>query len=182
MSKIGKKPVTIPNDVKVQIKDKEIIIKGQKRELTVELLPQIGVELKGSNVTVFLKDEEDSRSPAFWGLTRALINNAIIGVTEGFFKELELIGVGYRVEKNGEDLKFSIGYSHPVEVKAPEGIKFEVEGNTNIKVLGYDKQKVGQIAAEIRAVRKPEPYKGKGIRYKGEIVKRKQGRVGKVTT
>lgn len=178
MSKIGKLPIELPSGVTITQEKSYLEVKGPKGTLKIDKISGIDVDVKDNVVTLSHNSIEPSMN-AYWGLMRALINNAVVGVTEGFTKELELIGVGYRVEKNGQDLKFAIGYSHPVIVKAPEGITFEVEGNTQIKVLGYDKQKVGQIAAEIRAIRKPEPYKGKGIRYKDEVVKRKQGKAAK---
>lgn len=173
MSKIGKVPVQL-NTAEVQIEKAKATIKGPKGTLTVNIPENIQVKVEDKNLFVTPISEEVPYYKMFWGLTRSLINNAVIGVENGFTKELELVGVGYRVEKAGNDLKILIGYSHPVVVKAPEGITFEVEGNTIIKVSGADKQVVGQISAEIRGIRKPEPYKGKGIKYRDEIVKRKK--------
>lgn len=182
MSKIGKMPITIPEGVEVIInkEDKNVKVKSSKGELDIELFDGINVELKDNVVTVSVEDENSTMLLPFWGTQRALIQNAVLGVSEGYEKVLEIIGVGYRVQKEGENLKLAIGYSHPVYVYPPEGITLEVEGNTIIKVKGIDKQLVGQLAANIRAIRKPEPYKGKGIRYKDEHVRRKQGKSGKV--
>ena len=175
MSKIGKMPIKI-NTAKLEVSGNIAKITGPKGSLQINIPATISVETQENEIFVKSNNISQAESRMFWGLTRSLINNAVIGVEEGFKKELELVGVGYRVEKTGNDLKILIGYSHPVIVKAPEGITFEVEGNTIIRVLGYDKQVVGQISAEIREIRKPEPYKGKGIKYKDEIVKRKQGK------
>ena len=176
MSKLGKTPVDIPNGVEVTIEDKVVKVKGPKGELTVDRAPLVNIEVKDGQVIFSVEDENVEGAKAYWGLMRSLVNNCIIGVTEGYSKELELVGIGYRVEKVGNDLKLFVGYSHDVMVKAPEGITFDVEGNTKIKVSGIDKQKVGQIAAEIRAIRKPEPYKGKGIKYVDEVIRRKQSK------
>lgn len=178
MSKIGKMLIKLNNVKVVQEKD-TLKVSGTKGELSVPLPSAIEVTLTNEQISFSLKSETAPNGRALWGLTRALVNNAVVGVSTGFTKELELVGVGYRVEKQGPDLKIMIGYSHPVIVKADSGITFEVEGNNFIKVLGVDRGLVGQVAANIRAIRKPEPYKGKGIKYKGEIIKRKQGKASK---
>jgi|688.fasta_scaffold00063_102 large subunit ribosomal protein L6 len=179
MSKIGKTPIQLNSNVKIETTGSKWIITGPKGKYEMDAIKGVDLNFEENVVTLSVKDENAPDIFAFWGLGRALLNNAVKGVTEGFKKELELVGVGYRVEKQGENLRFAIGYSHPVVVKPPVGISFEVEGNTIVKVLGIDKQVVGQMAANIRAIRKPEPYKGKGIKYKNEVVRRKQGKVSK---
>lgn len=179
MSKIGKVPVQLNNNVKIEEKSNKWVITGPKGSIEMDVVPNIKLEMKENEAVLSIKDENAENASAYWGLARALVNNAVVGVTQGFKKELELVGVGYRVEKIGNDIKFAIGYSHPVVVKPPVGITFEVDTNTQVRVLGADKQVVGQVAANIRAIRKPEPYKGKGIKYKTEVVKRKQGKVSK---
>lgn len=179
MSKIGKVPVKIPEGVDVQISEEMINVTGAKGSVQVTQIPGIIVSNKDSNIVVELSSEDLVNGSAYWGLVRSLLNNAVIGVSEGFIKMLDLVGVGYRVEKIGNNLKFFVGYSHSVEFNAPEGILLEVEGNTVVKVSGASKHMVGQAAANIRAIRKPEPYKGKGIKYRDEIIKRKQGKAAK---
>jgi large subunit ribosomal protein L6 len=179
MSKIGKAPIELPSGVEVQVEKKIISVTGPLGVLKIDLLKNIGIEQADNKIFVKLIDETVEGSNAYWGLIRALLNNAINGVSKGYTRELEIVGVGYRVELVGQDLNFSVGYSHPVLVKAPEGIKFVVDSNTSFKVIGHDKQLVGQMAANIRNIRKPEPYKGKGIKYKDEIIKRKQGKAAK---
>lgn len=178
MSKIGKVPIHIPDGITVERNDPKIVVKGQKGQLSVNIPKGVKVEIAEGEVNVTILENLEN-GKAYWGLIRSLINNAIDGLTGGYTKELELVGVGYRVEKVGNKLKFAIGYSHPVDFEAPEGITFNVPSNTEIKVEGIDKQLVGQVAANIRDIRRPEPYKGKGIRYKGEQVKRKQGKTAK---
>jgi len=174
MSRVGRKPIEIPKGVEVSIEGSLVKIKGSKGELQREVRPEIKVEVKDNQILVIpLKEIKGVKT--FWGLTRALIANMIKGVTEGYQKKLEIEGVGYRASLEGEDLVLNIGYSHPVKIKKPEGISFSAEKNAII-VSGIDKEKVGQIAAKIRAVRKPEPYKGKGIRYEGEQIRRKTGK------
>lgn len=178
MSRIGRLPITVPAGVDVTINGREIRVKGAKGELTRTIAEGIGVELEDGTLTVTRpSDEREHRS--LHGLTRSLINNMIIGVTEGYTKKLEIVGTGYRVQAKGSDLEFALGYSHPVAVKAPEGISFQVEGNTKLAVSGIDKQQVGEVAANIRKLRKPDPYKGKGVRYEGEQIRRKAGKAGK---
>ncbi len=174
MSRIGKKPIEIPDKVEIEVKDNLIKVKGPKGELEREVRPEIKVEEKDGSIIVSPLGES-KKIRAFWGLTRALIANMVKGVTEGFEKKLEIEGVGYKAKLEGDNLILNMGYSHPVSIKKPEGIEFSVEKNL-ITVSGIDKEEVGQIAAKIRAVRKPEPYKGKGIRYKGEQVRRKVGK------
>ncbi len=178
MSRIGKLPVAIPSGVEVKLEGNTITVKGPKGELSQAIPAPIQVEVEGSEVLVTRpNDEREARS--LHGLTRTLINNNIVGVTEGFTKALEIVGTGYRVVAKGSDLEFSLGYSHPIYVEAPEGITFQVEGPTKFSVSGIDKQLVGEMAARIRKLRKPEPYKGKGVRYAGEQVRRKAGKAGK---
>lgn len=175
MSKIGKKPVTIPQGVEVKFENNIFSAKGPKGELFLNLLPEVQVEIKEGEIVVSKKQESKVAS-AFWGLTRALINNMVIGVKDGFEKKLELQGVGYRMSLQGNKLVMALGFSHPVEVEVPEGIVAKVEENNVLSISGIDKQKVGQFASEIRALKKVEPYKGKGFRYQGEKVRRKAGK------
>ena len=178
MSRIGKLPISVPGGVNVSIDGQSVTVKGPKGELSLVIAEPIRVSLEEGQVLVTRPDDErDSR--ALHGLSRTLINNNIIGVTEGYSKGLEVVGTGYRVIAKGTGLELALGFSHPVNVEAPEGISFELEGNTKITVRGIDKQAVGETAANIRKLKKPEPYKGKGIRYAGEIVRRKAGKAGK---
>ena len=180
MSRIGKKPVEIPAGVTVTVKESVITVKGPKGELKQDIRPEIAVEVVENQIVATLKKETKSSS-AMWGLMRALFANMVVGVTEGYEKKLQMIGVGYRVKKISDSkITMTVGFSHPVEFDAPEGVKLDVEGNDFIIVSGIDKQLVGLAAAQIRKIKKPEPYKGKGIRYEGEIVKRKPGKAGKV--
>ncbi len=177
MSRIGRLPITIPSGVDVTIDGARVTVKGPKGQLERTIAAPITVTLEDGQLTVARPDDErESRS--LHGLSRTLINNMILGVTEGFSKQLEVIGTGYRVLAKGQDLEFALGYSHPVPVKAPEGIAFAVEGN-KVTVSGIDKQKVGETAANIRKLRRPDPYKGKGVRYAGEQIRRKAGKAGK---
>lgn len=179
MSRIGKMPIEIPEGVKVEITGKKIFVDGPKGKLEHEFRPEIDVKVE-DNMVVCTIEKPGKESSAFWGLTRSLINNMITGVTKGYEKKLELIGVGYRAKQNGGDgVTITVGYSHPVEYKAPEGVSIQVEDNTHMNVKGIDKQLVGLVAAQLRKIRKPEPYKGKGIRYVGETVRRKAGKAGK---
>jgi large subunit ribosomal protein L6 len=178
MSRIGRLPITVPSGLEVSLEGRDIRVKGSKGELSRTLAEGITVEIEDGTITVNRpNDERESRS--LHGLTRSLINNMIIGVTEGFTKKLEIVGTGYRVQAKGNDLEFALGYSHPVPVKAPEGITFTVEGANKLAVSGIDKQQVGEVAANIRKLRKPDPYKGKGVRYEGEQIRRKAGKAGK---
>lgn len=178
MSRIGQMPVVLPSGVEVKIDGNEVVVKGSKGELSRSFNERIAFELEEGVVTVTRPDEtREARS--LHGLSRALLSNMVLGVTEGFSKELEIQGVGYRAAPKGKDIELQVGFSHPVLVEAPEGITFEVPEPTKIIVSGIDKEKVGQVAADIRGVRPPEPYKGKGIRYAGEYVRRKAGKAGK---
>ncbi|MDP4010290.1 MAG: 50S ribosomal protein L6 [Candidatus Spechtbacteria bacterium] len=174
MSRIGKKPIVIPDKVEVDIEGKKIKTKGPLGELGLELPAELGIE-KRDNVLVLELANKTPKNRALWGLFRSLTANTVIGVSEGFEKQLDIEGVGYRAEVKDKDLVMQLGYSHPVIMPVPEGLKVSVEKST-ITVSGTDKQKVGQFAADIRSKRKPEPYKGKGIRYKGEYVRRKAGK------
>lgn len=180
MSRIGRLPVPVPDGVQVEVKGSFVRVKGPKGELSHTFPAAMKITYVPEEKVIKVERPSDERQHRAWhGMTRALINNMVIGVTQGFEKVLEIHGVGYRAELKGRDLVLHVGYSHPVEIKAPEGIEFVVEGNTRIRVKGYDKQKVGQVAADIRRVRPPEPYKGKGIRYEGEQIRRKAGKTGK---
>lgn len=179
MSRIGNAPITIPSGVDINLSGSDVTVKGPKGTLEHTIPDTIGMELEDGTLTVTRQNDE-RQSKALHGLTRSLLNNMVIGVSEGFRKDLEIIGVGYRANAKGKDaLELALGFSHPVNVKAPEGIEFDVPEPTKIGVIGIDKQMVGQVAAEIRAYRKPEPYKGKGVRYVGERVIRKAGKAGK---
>lgn len=178
MSRIGKMPITVPAGVDVKIDGTTVTVNGPKGELTRSFPETMMIEQEGEQITVKRpNDERENRS--FHGLTRTLIANMIEGVTNGYSKKLVLVGVGYRAALKGKDLELSLGYSHPVTVEAPEGITFECPSQTEIIVSGISKEQVGQMAANVRAWRKPEPYKGKGIRYDNEVVRRKLGKAGK---
>lgn len=179
MSRIGKLPVVVPSGVNVEVQDGLVSVKGPKGELRQQILSDVvEVRLEDGRVLVGRKGDAKAHRSAH-GLTRTLIANMVEGVSKGFRKSLEITGVGYRVAKSGEKLTLSLGYSHPVSFEAPKGVGLTVEGQTKIHVEGIDKQAVGQVAAEIRALREPEPYKGKGIRYAGERVRKKLGKAGK---
>ncbi|QWT17873.1 50S ribosomal protein L6 [Collinsella sp. zg1085] len=178
MSRIGKKPVQIPAGVDVTVDGNKVIVKGPKGTLEQDIYEKLTISIEGNELTVARPDDE-RESRARHGLTRALIYNMVVGVSEGYTKGLELAGVGYRVQLKGTNLELSLGYSHPVVMEQPEGITFEVPDNTHINVKGINKQQVGQIAAEIRGKRPPEPYKGKGIHYVGEHIRRKLGKAAK---
>ena len=178
MSRIGNKPVVIPAGVTVDLKDTTVTVKGPKGELTYTFNQNISLEQREGEV-VFTRPDDSKENKTIHGTTRAVFNNMVVGVTEGFQKELELIGVGYRAQLQGKKLVLNVGYSHPVEFTPEEGVEIEVPSNTKVIVKGYDKQKVGELAANIRGVRPPEPYKGKGIRYVDEFVRRKEGKTGK---
>ncbi len=175
MSRIGKKIIEIPNGVKLDVKDSEVSVTGPKGTLSMTLTGDIRISVNGNEVT-FTRDNEQKKNKALHGLYRALLMNMVIGVTEGYSKKLELVGIGYKAELKGDFLLINIGYSHPIIFKAPEGIKIEVPAPTNIIVSGNDKQLVGLIAAKIRSFREPEPYKGKGIKYDTEKIRRKAGK------
>ncbi|WP_396657393.1 50S ribosomal protein L6 [Microbacterium sp.] len=178
MSRIGRLPIDIPAGVTVSVDGRQVAVKGPKGELTLAVAAPIEVSVDDGQVVVTRPDDErESRS--LHGLTRTLINNNIIGVTQGYSKGLEVVGTGYRVQQKGGSVEFALGFSHPVLVDPPAGITFTVEGNNKLTVSGIDKQAVGEAAANLRKIRKPEPYKGKGIRYAGEVVRRKAGKAGK---
>ncbi|MEC8948043.1 MAG: 50S ribosomal protein L6 [Actinomycetota bacterium] len=179
MSRIGKAPITVPSGVEVQIQGRQVAVKGPKGELDIEVPIDITVRQDGDEIHVERADDE-RRNRALHGLTRSLVNNMVLGVSEGFSKELQIVGVGYRAAAKGSNaLELQLGFSHPVNVEAPDGITFDVPEPTRIIVSGIDKQVVGQVAADIRSHRKPEPYKGKGVRYLGEHVARKAGKAAK---
>ena len=179
MSRIGKEPISIPSDVQVSIEGRNVGVSGPKGSLDLDVPGEIEVRQEDDMILVE-RPNDDRKNKALHGLTRSLVNNMVIGVSEGFKKELEIVGVGYRAAENGSNgLELQLGFSHPVEVKAPEGITFEVPEPTRIIVSGINKEVVGQVAADIRSYRKPEPYKGKGIRYAGEHVARKAGKAAK---
>ncbi|GAA1527255.1 50S ribosomal protein L6 [Nocardioides humi] len=179
MSRIGKLPVPVPAGVDVQIDGATVTVKGPKGTLSHTVVAPITVE-KGEGVLDVKRPDDERQSKAYHGLSRTLINNMVVGVTEGYEKKLEIVGVGYRVLSKGPtQLEFQLGYSHPIIFDAPDGISFTVEGPTKLGVQGIDKQLVGEVAANIRKLRKPEPYKGKGVRYAGEHVRRKVGKAGK---
>jgi len=177
MSRIGRKPVPVPNGVTVTVNGPAITVKGPKGELSRKLHPDMQVKLENGTVTVDRPTDED-RHRALHGLTRSLIANMVEGVTQGYKKQLEIIGVGYKAEVKPFGLQLALGYSHPVEYRAPAGIKLTAPQPTAVVIEGADKEKVGQVAAEIRALRKPEPYKGKGVKYQGEQIRRKAGKAG----
>lgn len=178
MSRIGKKPVTVPAGVTVTINGNEVKAKGPKGELDRTFSDLVTISQEGEEIHV-VRNDETTESNAQQGLTRTLIHNMVVGVSEGFEKKLELTGVGYRAQLKGQDLDLSLGYSHPVIYACPENISFEVPDNTHITVKGISKEQVGQVAAEVRAKRPPEPYKGKGIHYEGEHIRRKLGKAAK---
>jgi large subunit ribosomal protein L6 len=178
MSRVGKAPITIPSGVEVSISARRVTVKGPRGELGRDLPKGISVERADAEIRVTRRSEE-REVRALHGLTRSLVANMVQGVTEGFQKNLEISGVGYRAQKKGNDLEVMVGYSHPVTKPAPPGIDFEVPTPTRIVVRGIDKELVGQTAAEVRAIRKPEPYKAKGIRYEGEYIRRKAGKAAK---
>ena len=178
MSRIGRLPVAIPSGVEINVEGQTVKVKGPKGELAHTVAQPITVEKNDGEVQVSRpNDERESRS--LHGLTRSLINNMVVGVTDGYEKKLEIHGTGYRVANQGGNLVFSLGYSHQITVEAPQGIAFAVENPTRFSVQGIDKQQVGEVAANIRKLRKPEPYKGKGVRYAGEQIRRKVGKAGK---
>lgn len=178
MSRIGKMPVTVPKGVSIDINQGEVTVKGPKGELRRQFDPDILIDLREDTLTVS-RPSDDRVHRSLHGLTRSLLANMVEGVTDGFDRTLEIVGVGYRAEKRGDNLVINIGFSHPVEVTPLPGITLEVEGNNRIKVVGIDKEVVGEMAARIRAIRPPDAYKGKGIRYSGEVVRLKPGKAGK---
>jgi large subunit ribosomal protein L6 len=179
MSRIGRLPIAVPSGVDVSIDGRTLTVKGPKGSLTRELHPDIAVNREDDRLVVTRPTEQKTHKQLH-GLTRTLVNNMVVGVTDGYRKSLEITGVGYRAAKVGEKLQLNLGYSHPIEIAPPQGISFEVENPTHLSVVGIDKELVGQVAAQVRATRKPEPYKGKGVRYAGEYIRRKAGKAGKI--
>jgi large subunit ribosomal protein L6 len=179
MSRIGKLPITVPSGVDVAIDGRTVTVKGPKGTLSHTVIEPITVERDDSGAVLVKRPDDERRSKAMHGLSRTLVNNLVVGVTSGYQKRLEIHGVGYRVALRGTSLEFALGYSHPVVVEAPEGITFAVDTPTRFSVSGIDKQLVGETAANIRKLRKPDPYKGKGVRYAGEVVRRKVGKTGR---
>lgn len=179
MSRVGRLPIIIPAGVDIDISGNHVVVKGPRGSLERDVSAQLSVVRDGSQLRVGRPDDE-KRSRELHGLTRTLINNMVVGVTEGYRRGLEIQGVGYRAQLVGSKLQLNLGYSHPIEIDPPEGVAFEVENPTRVAVTGIDKELVGQVAAKVRAARKPEPYKGKGVRYAGEVVRRKAGKAGKV--
>jgi large subunit ribosomal protein L6 len=179
MSRIGRLPVAVPSSVDVTIEGRRLTVKGPKGTLTRDLHPDMTVSREDGTIIV-TRPTEQKVHKQLHGLTRTLVNNMVVGVTDGYRKGLEITGVGYRASKVGDKLQLNLGYSHPIEIEPPAGISFEVENPTRLAVVGIDKELVGQIAARVRATRKPEPYKGKGVRYAGEQIRRKAGKAGKI--
>ena len=179
MSRIGKQPITVPNGVEIDIDGRTVRVKGPRGTLFHTVPEPITVARAQDGTLLVQRPDDERRSKALHGLSRTLVNNMVIGVSQGYEKRMEIHGVGYRVVAKGSDLEFSLGYSHPVPVTAPEGISFTVESPTRFSVSGIDKQVVGEVAAIIRKLRRPDPYKGKGVRYAGEKVRRKVGKTGK---
>ena len=178
MSRIGKQPIPVPSGVEVKIEGTKVSVKGPKGSLSQEFDPDMIITLEDGVLSV-ARPTDERRHRSLHGLTRTLLSNMVVGVSEGFFKNLEIVGVGYRAEMNGTNLRMALGFSHPVLITAEPGITFEVPAPTKITVRGIDKQRVGQVAAEVRKWRPPEPYKGKGVRYEGERVRRKLGKTAK---
>lgn len=178
MSRVGNAPIAIPNGVETKIDGRNVEVKGPKGTLSLELPEPITASIEDNQILVSRPDDH-RKHRALHGLSRSLVNNLVVGVTEGYKINMEIFGVGYRVQQKGKDLEFSLGYSHPILIEAPEGVTFAVDGNTKFSIEGIDKQQVGQVAAIIRRLRKDDPYKGKGIRYEGEQIRRKVGKTGK---
>jgi large subunit ribosomal protein L6 len=179
MSRIGKLPVPVPSGVDVTIDGQNVTVKGPKGTLSHLVAAPITVDRAEDGTIAVIRPDDERESKSLHGLSRTLIANMVVGVTTGYTKTLEIVGTGYRVVAKGSDLEFALGYSHPVLVPAPEGITFRVEAPTRFAVEGIDKQQVGEVAAKIRKLRKPDPYKGKGVRYQGEVIRRKAGKAGK---
>ncbi len=179
MSRIGRLPIAVPSTVDVTIEGRRLTVKGPRGTLTRDLHPDMTVSREEDNLVVTRPTEQKTHKQLH-GLTRTLVNNMVVGVTDGYRKGLEITGVGYRATKVGEKLQLNLGYSHQIEIDPPSGISFEVENPTRLAVIGIDKELVGQIAAKVRSTRKPEPYKGKGVRYAGEKIRRKAGKAGKI--
>ena len=179
MSRIGRLPIPVPSGVEIAIEDREVTVKGPKGTLSHRVASPILIERAQDGTVRVTRPDDERASRALHGLTRSLVANMVTGVTDGYVKRLEIVGVGYRVQARGRDLEFALGYSHPVLIPAPEGITFAVESPTRFSVSGIDKQQVGEVSAKIRKLRRPDPYKGKGVRYAGEQVRRKVGKAGK---
>jgi large subunit ribosomal protein L6 len=179
MSRIGKQPVPVPSGVDVTINGRNVSVKGPKGTLTLDISEPITVDRSDDGAIVVTRPDDERRSRSLHGLSRTLVANLVTGVTEGYTTKMEIFGVGYRVALKGNTLEFALGYSHPVVIEAPEGITFAVETPTKFSITGIDKQQVGQISANIRRLRRPDPYKGKGVRYEGEQIRRKVGKTGK---
>ena len=179
MSRIGRLPIAIPSGVEVTIDGAEVTVKGPKGTLTHSVPVPITVERAEDGTLAVRRPDDERESRSLHGLTRTLVANMVTGVTEGYTKKLEIVGTGYRVVAKGADLEFALGYSHPVLIPAPQGISFSVETPTRFSVSGIDKQQVGEVAANLRKLRKPDPYKGKGVRYEGEVIRRKAGKAGR---
>ena len=179
MSRVGKSPIPVPSGVQVDIVGSHVTVKGPKGTLERDITPVLTVVTEDGQLSVTRPNDEKT-ARELHGLTRTLISNMVVGVTDGFRKDLEIQGVGYRAQLVGKKLQLNLGYSHPIEIAPPEGVTFEVENNTQVSVSGIDKELVGRMAAYVRSRRKPEPYKGKGVRYLGELVRRKAGKAGKV--
>ena len=179
MSRIGRLPIPVPSGVDVQIEGRAVTVKGPKGTLTHTVAEPIEVKREDDGTLLVERPNDERQNRALHGLSRTLVANMVIGVTDGYSKTLEIVGTGYRVQAKGSDLEFALGFSHPVVVPAPDGITFNVEAPTRFTVSGVDKQKVGEVSANIRKLRKPDPYKGKGVRYQGEQIRRKAGKAGK---
>lgn len=179
MSRIGRMPIPVPAGVEVDIAGRTVTVKGPKGTLTHEVVPPITVSKADDGSLHVTRPDDERMSRQLHGLTRTLVSNMVVGVTEGYRKTLEIQGVGYRVQARGAGLEFSLGFSHPIMVEPPEGVTFQVETPTRFHVEGIDKQRVGEVAAKLRRLRKPDPYKGKGVRYQGEVLRRKVGKAGK---
>jgi len=179
MSRIGKLPITVPSGVEVTIDGQAVTVKGPKGTLNQQIAEPISVERDEDGAILVKRPDDERRNRSLHGLSRSLVNNMVVGVSQGYQKDLEIHGVGYRVQLKGSNLEFALGYSHPIVIEPPEGIQFAVDGPTKLSVKGIDKQLVGEIAARIRKLRKPDPYKGKGVRYAGENIRRKVGKTGK---
>ena len=179
MSRIGRLPITVPSNVAVTIDGRNVTVAGPKGSLSRALHPDMTLSREESTLVVTRPTEQKTHKQLH-GLTRTLVNNMVVGVTDGYRKGLEITGVGYRAQKVGEKLQLNLGYSHPIEIEPPAGISFDVENPTRLAVVGINKEAVGQMTAKVRSMRKPEPYKGKGVRYAGEVIRRKAGKAGKI--
>jgi large subunit ribosomal protein L6 len=179
MSRIGRMPIPVPSGVDVAIEGRDVTVTGPRGTLALTISEPIDIRREDDGTLSVIRPDDENRTRALHGLSRSLVANMVTGVTEGYQKNLEIVGVGYRVQARGPNLEFALGFSHPVVVEPPDGITFAVETPTRFSVSGIDKQKVGEVAANLRKLRKPDPYKGKGVRYQGEVIKRKVGKAGK---